>query len=302
MGDPAKVLARVIEELECGLRTLQGFGVRYLQRAGPSAEKPEETEEQPEQTGGEYRFGDGRRARWEQAARVEPLAEKRPAGADRRQVHMFGSGEEYHDPEEDRQAEPNPLSREEAQVLMDELREEIGDCTRCRLAEGRNKLVFGAGDPVARLVFAGEGPGRDEDASGEPFVGRAGKLLDRILAAMQFSRQEIYICNVVKCRPPNNRTPQEDEMRMCGQFLTRQLEIMRPQIIVALGATAARYLTGTNQSMGKMRGRFFAHPCGAKVMPTYHPAYLLRNPSAKKAVWEDLQQVMLRMGKQVPGS
>ncbi|RLB58444.1 MAG: uracil-DNA glycosylase [Deltaproteobacteria bacterium] len=178
---------------------------------------------------------------------------------------------------------------------MEALRQEIGDCQRCRLHRGRNQLVFGEGHPAARLVFAGEGPGRDEDASGRPFVGRAGQLLDRIIAAMGFSREECYICNVVKCRPPDNRVPRDDEMLTCGQFLSRQLEIIRPAFIIALGATASRYLIGSKASMSKLRGRFFAHPCGAEILPTYHPAYLLRNPAAKKQVWQDVQKVMARI-------
>ncbi|RME26389.1 MAG: uracil-DNA glycosylase, partial [Deltaproteobacteria bacterium] len=128
-----------------------------------------------------------------------------------------------------------------------------------------------------------------------PFVGRAGQLLDRIIAAMGLERQQCYICNVVKCRPPDNRTPREDEMLICGQFLTKQLEVIRPQVIVALGATAARYLLSTNASMSRLRGRVFDHPCGARLVPTYHPAYLLRNPSAKKPVWQDMQKVMEMM-------
>ncbi len=145
---------------------------------------------------------------------------------------------------------------------------------------------------MTRLVFAGEGPGQEEDCTGRPFVGRAGQLLDKIIQAMGLKREDVYICNVVKCRPPDNRTPQDDEMRTCGQFLTKQLEIIRPRHIIALGATAAKYLLSTNAAMGQIRVRFFEHPCGARLMPTFHPAYLLRNPAAKKDVWEDVQKVM----------
>lgn len=190
---------------------------------------------------------------------------------------------------------PEPPDPVQAQKQLEELRREIGDCRRCRLHHGRHQLVFGEGNPAARLVFAGEGPGRDEDASGRPFVGRAGQLLDRIIAAMGYAREECYIGNVVKCRPPDNRVPREDEMLTCGQFLSRQLEIIRPAFIIALGATASRYLIGSTAAMSKLRGRFFSHPCGAEVLPTYHPAYLLRNPAAKKKVWQDVQKVMDRL-------
>ncbi len=190
---------------------------------------------------------------------------------------------------------PPPPDPEQARAALEKLSEELGPCRRCRLHEKRQHIVFGEGHPAARLVFAGEGPGHDEDVTGRPFVGRAGQLLDRMIAAMGLKREDCYICNVVKCRPPDNRTPQEDEMRTCGQFLARQLEIIRPHIIVALGTTAAKYLLNLNQPMGKMRGRFFPYADFAQLIPTFHPAYLLRNPAAKREVWQDLQQVMARL-------
>ncbi len=178
------------------------------------------------------------------------------------------------------------------------LRAEIGDCTRCELSEKRQNLVFGEGSPTARLVFVGEGPGRDEDLSGRPFVGAAGQLLDRIIAAINLKREDVYICNVVKCRPPNNRTPGEKESAICGPFMLAQLAVIKPEIVVALGATAAKFLLNGNESLGRVRGRF--HPVGdLKIMPTYHPAYLLRNPQSKRAVWEDMQLVALELGLEV---
>ncbi len=305
MQDPQEELLQVAREMEARLRLLQDFGVRWLQRKDlpPSASKitdaaQVEADEQALVAAGDgYKFGEARRAKWEQAARAptEQEADKETAApAHRQQATLFGQPAELLS-EEPVGWQPNPLSAEEAQAQLTALREDIGDCSRCRLSQGRPQLVFGEGHPVARLVFAGEGPGRDEDLSGRPFVGRAGQLLEKIIAAMGFRREEVYICNVVKCRPPDNRTPQDDEMRTCGQFLTRQLEILRPQFIVALGATAAKYLVGSDQSMGKLRGRFFPHPSGAKIMPTYHPAYLLRSPGAKKMVWEDVQKVMAQM-------
>jgi DNA polymerase len=200
--------------------------------------------------------------------------------------------------------DPLPLAREEVSAPDDPaqalsvLRSEMGDCRRCALSERRSNLVFGEGNPNARLVFVGEGPGRDEDLAGRPFVGAAGQLLDRIIGAMGLKREEVYICNVVKCRPPENRTPDEAEQRVCGVFVRRQLEIINPAAVVALGATAARYLLETDVPVSRLRGHF--HKMGSiAVMPTYHPAYLLRNPSAKRAVWQDIQAVMAFLG--LPG-
>lgn len=169
--------------------------------------------------------------------------------------------------------------------------EEIGDCQRCKLSRGRTNIVFGVGNPHAALMFIGEGPGYDEDRQGFPFVGRAGKLLDQIIKAMGFKREDVYIANVVKCRPPENRTPQPDEVSACSPFLYRQIEIIRPRAIVALGAPATRALLETGLGITKLRGTFREYR-GIPVMPTFHPAYLLRNPAAKRSVWEDMQQVM----------
>lgn len=175
------------------------------------------------------------------------------------------------------------------------LREEIGDCTRCSLHRGRANLVFGEGHPEARLVFVGEGPGRDEDRTGRPFVGAAGQLLDRIIVAMGLERGDVYICNVVKCRPPSNRVPEEEERMVCGKFLLRQLEIIRPEAVVSLGGTATQFLLRRSEPLGRLRGRWHDVD-GHRLMPTYHPAYLLRNPPGKRAVWEDMQKVMKLMG------
>ncbi len=181
-------------------------------------------------------------------------------------------------------------------AALEALRRELGECTRCKLHRRRKNIVFGEGDPRARLLLAGEGPGADEDRSGRPFVGEAGQLLERILGAMGLTRAQVYICNVVKCRPPQNRQPEEDEVATCAPFLERQIEIVRPSHILCLGATAARRLIGLEGPLGKARGRFHDHPSGARVMPTYHPAYLLRSPLDKKLVWDDVKQVMAEMG------
>ena len=179
------------------------------------------------------------------------------------------------------------------------IRDEIGDCTRCALHTGRNKLVFGDGDPNARLMFVGEGPGADEDAQGLPFVGRAGQLLNNMIAAMGLKREQVYIANVVKCRPPSNRAPEPDEANTCTQFLFRQIDVVRPQVLVALGATAATYLLGTRQPLTGLRGRLHAYR-GTQLIVTYHPAYLLRDPRQKKEAWADLQIAMQELGLKPP--
>ncbi len=181
------------------------------------------------------------------------------------------------------------------------IREDIGDCTRCALHKGRNKIVFGDGSPTARLMFVGEGPGADEDAQGIPFVGKAGQLLNNMIAAMGLKREEVYIANVVKCRPPGNRTPEPDEGNTCSPFLFRQIDVVRPQVLVALGATAATYLLGQRQPLAGLRGRVHAFR-GMQLIITYHPAYLLRDPRQKKEAWADLQIAMLELGLKAPGS
>src|ERR1700726_2444403 len=174
---------------------------------------------------------------------------------------------------------------------------DLGDCTRCKLHRGRTKLVFGNGNPKAELVFVGEGPGRDEDIQGEPFVGRAGKLLTQMIEAMSLQRKDVYICNVVKCRPPENRTPEKDEVETCSPFLLRQLDAVSPKVMVCLGSVAAQTLLETNRGISHFRGEWLEFR-GKKLMATYHPAYLLRNPSAKGEVWKDLQKVMAVLGLQ----
>jgi len=180
------------------------------------------------------------------------------------------------------------------------IQEEIGDCTRCPLAyAGRRKIVFGDGDAKARLMFVGEGPGADEDETGVPFVGKAGQLLNNMIAAMGLKREEVYIANIVKCRPPSNRVPEPVEANTCTQFLVRQLDVVQPEVVVALGTTAAMYLLGVKQSLSGLRGRW--HSCrGAKLVVTYHPAFLLRDPRQKGEAWKDLQMVMAEMGLKSP--
>jgi len=188
----------------------------------------------------------------------------------------------------------------EREDALSAIQQEIGDCTRCPLAyAGRRKIVFGDGPATARLMFVGEGPGADEDVQGLPFVGKAGQLLNNMIGAMGLARAEVYIANIVKCRPPGNRVPEPAEANTCAQFLLRQIDVVRPEAIVALGSTAATYLLGVKQSLSSLRGRW--HRCrGAKLAVTYHPAFLLRDPRQKAEAWKDLQMVMRELGLTPP--
>ena len=189
----------------------------------------------------------------------------------------------------------NVIPAQDRAAALQLIRDEIGDCTRCALHKGRNKLVFADGSPNARLMFVGEGPGADEDAQGLPFVGRAGQLLNNMISAMGLKREEVYIANVVKCRPPQNRTPEPDEANTCSPFLFQQIDVVQPEVLVALGATAATYLLGARQPLAGLRGRIHKVR-GAKLIVTYHPAYLLRDPRQKKEAWADLQIAMRELG------
>ena len=186
-------------------------------------------------------------------------------------------------------------AQNDKRALLEALRSEIGDCKRCKLCKGRTNIVFGVGSPDAKLVFVGEGPGAEEDKQGIPFVGRAGQLLTKIIEAMKLSRDDVYIANVVKCRPPENRNPEPDEIAACSPFLMKQIEIIAPKVIVCLGTFAAQKFLNTEEKITALRGHF-REVAGVKVMPTYHPAFLLRNPNMKKPVWEDMQLVMKELG------
>ena len=179
---------------------------------------------------------------------------------------------------------------------LEEVRRALGDCQRCKLCSGRKNIVFGVGNPKAKLVFVGEGPGAEEDNQGIPFVGAAGQLLTKMIAAMGYTRDEVYICNVVKCRPPGNRNPEPDEIEACQPFLEAQLNAIRPSVIVTLGKFAAQTLLRTDTPITRLRGQWREY-VGIPLMPTFHPAYLLRNPAEKKSAWTDLQAVMTRFPK-----
>jgi DNA polymerase len=181
------------------------------------------------------------------------------------------------------------------QENLEAVRRDLGDCTRCRLSENRTHIVFGAGNPHARLVFVGEGPGYEEDQRGEPFVGAAGQLLSKIIEAIKYTRNQVYICNIIKCRPPGNRNPMPDEIKACSPFLRRQITAIKPDFICALGTFAAQTLLQTKEPISRLKGRFHDY-MGIKILPTYHPAYLLRNPDKKRDVWEDMKTLMRALG------
>lgn len=193
-----------------------------------------------------------------------------------------------------------PQEGEDRRMRLALLAEQVRPCNKCRLCEERTQTVFARGNPYTDLCFVGEGPGADEDAQGEPFVGAAGQLLDKMIAAMGYRRDDVYICNVVKCRPPKNRKPEPDEMEACLPYLREQLAIVRPKVIVALGATAVTGLIPTTEGITRLRGKWKLYKGATPIMPTFHPAYLLRNPAAKRDVWSDLQEVMKHLGKPLP--
>jgi uracil-DNA glycosylase len=193
----------------------------------------------------------------------------------------------------------SPSAAADRESALRIIREDIGDCTRCALHKGRNKIVFADGSAAARLMFVGEGPGADEDAQGLPFVGRAGQLLNNMITAMGLGREEVYIANVVKCRPPGNRTPEPEEANTCLPFLLRQIDVVKPEVLVALGATAATYLLGQRQPLAGLRGRVHSVR-GSRLIVTYHPAFLLRDPRQKKEAWADLQIAMRELGLKLP--
>jgi len=190
---------------------------------------------------------------------------------------------------------PAPGQSEPGKETLADIRADLGDCRRCKLCEGRNSIVFGQGAEKTRLVFVGEGPGAEEDRQGQPFVGAAGHLLTKIIQAIKMTREDVYICNIIKCRPPGNRNPQPDEIAACVPFLKRQLQAIAPDYICAMGSFAAKTLLETDTPVSRLRGRLHDYR-GMQLLPTYHPAYLLRNPERKRDVWEDMKLLMRSMG------
>jgi len=229
-----------------------------------------------------------RHLQWRQRAGIRVIAKgiKGPSSVTKRDETLLSGteGELFSD--------ASPVFQSQS---LAELRTAIGDCQRCKLCAGRTHIVFGVGNPQAKLMFVGEGPGRDEDLQGEPFVGRAGQLLtDIITKGMGLKREDVYIANVVKCRPPENRNPEPDEVAACEPFLKKQIDLIRPEIIVALGKFAVQTLLQSKVPISKLRGNWHSYH-GIKLMPTFHPAYLLRNPADKKLVWEDIKKVLSEM-------
>lgn len=224
------------------------------------------------------------------AADLRPMAARGTAGGEDQSVRAPGAAPPASS------AQP-PVDPSTALRLI---REDLGDCTRCPLhKQGRKQIVFGVGNPCADLMFIGEAPGADEDMQGEPFVGRAGQLLNNMIKAMGLRREEVYIANIIKCRPPANRTPEREECETCSPFLFRQIEVIKPKSIVALGAVAAKTLLAINAPMAELRGRWYDFR-GTRLAVTYHPAFLLRDPRQKKEAWKDLQMVMKELGLVAP--
>lgn len=251
-------------------------------------------------------------ARQANASPATPLENESTATARRAAPAPPAKAETTGSPAEARSPEPaanlfdggyspgNQLERDGRVTRLAELARTVAACTRCEeLARCRTQTVFGVGNPSPRLCFFGEAPGADEDRKGEPFVGRAGELLNRIIAACRMKREDVYILNTVKCRPPGNRNPADDELANCREYFEQQLEVLRPEFICCLGSVAAKALLETRESIGRLRGRLHRYK-GSQVVVTYHPAYLLRNPAAKAATWEDMQLLMREMGVELP--
>jgi uracil-DNA glycosylase len=220
---------------------------------------------------------------------VKPAAARKPAPAARAQKPQTArTSPEKAAPSKSTTRAAMPDSVPGTEEPLEAILAAIGDCRRCKLAPGRTNIVFGAGNPRAELMFVGEAPGADEDEQGLPFVGRAGQLLTKIIEAIELDRKDVFICNILKCRPPGNRNPETDEIAACEQFLFRQIASVKPRVICALGAFGAQTLLRTTEAIGKLRGRLIDYR-GAKLMATFHPAYLLRNPNEKRKVWEDMR-------------
>lgn len=269
--DDLRLLTR---HLRAYLDALRTWGVQYV----PAAQPPEPS------------FPDPNMPQTRHAP--EPLEAQ--MGVDRSPAHAAASPDAQATPLPSQHA-LDPLSR----LSLAELEAVAKQCTACRLHRSRTHVAFGVGNPQADLMFVGEAPGRDEDLQGEPFVGRAGQLLTRIIEAIGMKRQDVYIANVIKCRPPNNRNPEEDEISRCEPYLIRQIALVKPRLIVALGTFAAQTLLKTKLPISQLRGRFHTYQ-GVKLMPTFHPAFLLRNPERKRAVWEDMQAVQRELRQPPP--
>jgi DNA polymerase len=287
--DIVEMVARIARDLQEQLRFYREIGVEDIGGAASSRKQALEADlrAMPLETETEALSGP--------VVETEPPLAGEPEAMPRKKIRTEQAGL-FGDVSGNNGSEPAPGPKGAALPViavdpsLEAIREDIGECTRCKLHEHRRNIVFGEGSPHATLVFVGEGPGADEDATGRPFVGRAGQLLDKIIAAIGLKREDVYIANVVKCRPPGNRTPERDEVATCEQFLFRQLSLIRPDVIVALGSPAFQCLVRTREPITKARGEWREWN-GFKVMPTYHPAYLLRVPEKKREAWEDMKRV-----------
>jgi len=268
MTDIRKEIQEIVEEIRAHVEFQRALGVKTVEI--PSPEK--------------------------RSARVAPLSTKKPA-APSAQTALTTATEIPDQHAESKQAEFKPVT---VPASLEVLRQEIGDCRRCKLNKDRKTIVFGEGNPKADIVFVGEGPGFEEDQQGRPFVGAAGQLLtDIIVKGMKIKREDVYICNIVKCRPPGNRNPEPDEVEACIGFVRQQIAVIRPKVIVTLGNVSTQHLLNTKQGITKMRGIWQEYD-GIPLMPTFHPSYLLRSPGEKKWVWEDIKQVMAKLGMETP--
>jgi DNA polymerase len=266
----SKELVEIARDLKGQLRYLDGLGIKEY----TEEDRGRETEDRSSVPGPRSPVS---------LSEIKPMAAKKTSKPTSVQASLFG---------ELAPSEPAPELEPElpADETLEDIRLDIGDCTRCKLHQHRTHIVYGEGNPRADLMFVGEGPGADEDATGRPFVGRAGQLLDRMIEAIGKKRSDCYIANIVKCRPPLNREPEPDEVATCEPFLYRQINVIKPRLVVALGAVAAKTLLRTTAPISQLRGRFFDFR-GTKLLPTFHPAFLLRSPNKKKEAWEDLKKV-----------
>jgi len=266
---PTEEIKAIAKEMAGRIRWLQEEGLALFRKGGTIARAPESLSVQSHD-----------RASYRVAGPAQNLSEVLPVDPARAPLDQEGP------------SSPHPS--------LQAIREDLGDCQRCKLSPSRTQIVFGTGDPKADLMFVGEGPGQEEDRQGEPFVGRAGELLTKMISAMGLSRDRVYIANIIKCRPPQNRNPQPDEIAACSPFLERQIDAIRPKVICALGTFAAQTLLRSDKRISDLRGHFHDLK-GVKVLPTFHPAYLLRSPEKKPQAWEDLQKIMAELGLPVRG-
>ena len=300
LGEPApeKELLQIVQQLHAYLDWQQELGTTGIVKGTSTSKEAAEPKEQGPLAAAPPSLAAAPPSPQARAKSAPQTTQRKPAP--QRPVERQPTIASENPPQQPAQPQVGPRLSQVAS--LGELQQLVASCKACELHTGRTNSVFARGTGSSGLCFVGEGPGADEDAQGLPFVGAAGQLLDKMIAAMGLAREEVYICNIVKCRPPKNRKPSPTEAQMCGQYLHRQLEILSPQVIVALGGTAVEGLLGLTTGITRIRGKFRLYQGTIPVMPTFHPAYLLRNSSAKRQVWTDLRQVVNHMGRQLPKS